>query len=200
MGEGPSGLAAEPTSAGLRSIHVGQKRTPGVTAAGVEKLEGSRLADAYSRHSPSAIRLAFLLTGDAQLAEDLAQDAFVKLAGRYFQYRGDASFDAYLRQTVVNLTRSHARRRKVEADRIARSRIELAGASNASDPIEKQEALRLLSLLTYRQRAAVVLRLYVDLSERETAELLGCKPGTVKSLLSRAMDVLRKELEEADDE
>jgi RNA polymerase sigma factor (sigma-70 family) len=166
--------------------------------AGTTKLEGSRLADAYARHFPGAVRLAYLLTGDAELARDLAQDAFVKLVGRYIHYRNDASFDAYLRQTVVNLARSHGRRRKLEADRVARLKAEPVPSIEARDPIERQDAQRLLSLLSSRQRAAVVLRLYEDLSERETAELLGCRPGTVKSLMSRAMEVLRTHAEEAD--
>jgi RNA polymerase sigma factor (sigma-70 family) len=169
---------------------------PEAVAGMVERLDGSRLASAYARHFPMAVRLAYLLTGDAELAKDLAQDAFVKLTGRYFQYRSDASFEAYLRQTVVNLARSHGRRRRVEAERIERLRAERAPGLAGSDPVERQESLRLLSLLTHKQRAAVVLRLYEDLSERETAELLGCRPGTVKSLLSRAMDVLRAELKE----
>jgi RNA polymerase sigma factor (sigma-70 family) len=173
---------------------VSNEPTREMAAPGVEKLEGSRLARAYANHHPAAVRLAYLLTGDAGLAEDLAQDAFVKLAGRYFQYRSEAAFEAYLRQTIVNLTRSHARSRKAEADRLTRSAKDLVAPSLAPDPVEQQEALRLLSLLTYRQRAAVVLRLYADLSERETSELLGCKPGTVKSLLSRAMEVLRREV------
>lgn len=162
------------------------------------KLEGSRLADAYARHFPRTVRLAYLLTGDDELAKDLAQDAFVKLAGRYVHYRSDAGLEAYLRQTVVNLTRSHGRRRKVESERVARLRAEPRARLTGSDPVERQEGLRLLSLLSERQRAAVVLRLYEDLSERQTSELLGCRPGTVKSLMSRAMEVLRKELEEVE--
>lgn len=178
---------------------MGDERMRDATAPKVERLGGSRLAEAYARHFPVAVRLAYLLTGDAELAQDLAQDAFVKLTGRYFHYRSDASFEAYLRQTVVNLTRSHARRRKVESDRIIRSAKEIGMSQTTRDPVERQEGLRLLGLLTYKQRATVVLRLYVDLSERETAELLGCKPGTVKSTLSRAMEVLRKDLEEVRD-
>jgi RNA polymerase sigma-70 factor (sigma-E family) len=177
---------------------VGDDRSQDAVATGIHKLEGSRLAAAYERHFPSAVRLAYLLTNDAELAKDLAQDAFVKLAGRFFHYRSDAGFEAYLRQTVVNLTRSHARKRKAESDRVTRAATDRAPALSP-DPIEQQEAVRLLSRLTHRQRAAVVLRLYLDLSERETSELLGCKAGTVKSLLSRAMETLRKELEEEDD-
>jgi RNA polymerase sigma-70 factor (sigma-E family) len=171
-------------------------KDPEAVAARADRLEGSRLADAYERHYPAAIRLAYLLTGDAELAQDLAQDAFVKLTGRYFQYRSDSSFEAYLRQTVVNLARSHGRRRRVEAERVERLRTQQIPGVGGSDPIERQEALRLLALLPHKQRAAVVLRFYEDLSERQTADLLGCRPGTVKSLLSRAMDVLRKELKE----
>ena len=187
----------EPDEGGVRFMSMGDDSSSRAISARTERLEGSRLADAYARHFPAAVRLAFLLTGDRELAKDLAQDAFVKLAGRYFHYRDDAGFDAYLRQTVVNLTRSHGRRRKVEANRVERLKAEPTAPIATSDPVERQDGLRLLALLSPRQRAAVVLRLYEDLSEQETASLLGCRPGTVKSLLSRAMEVLRAEFEEA---
>jgi RNA polymerase sigma factor (sigma-70 family) len=187
----------EPDRHEVRFTSMGEETRVRAIGGHSERLEGSRLADAYARHFPGAVRLAFLLTGDRELAKDLAQDAFVKLAGRYFHYRGDAGFDAYLRQTVVNLARSHGRRRRVEADRVERLKAEPPATIVTSDPVERQDGLRLLALLTPRQRAAVVLRLYEDLSEQETATLLACRPGTVKSLLSRAMDVLRTEFEEA---
>src|SRR6266576_4362892 len=75
---------------------------------------GGRLAELYVRHAAEATRLAYLLTGDRQLAEDLVQDAFVKLAGRLVHLRDPGAFHAYLRRTVVNLSNSHFRRRKVE--------------------------------------------------------------------------------------
>src|SRR5204862_4558039 len=89
--------------------------------------EGGRLAELYVRHSAEATRLAYMLTGDRALAEDLAQDAFVRLAGRLVHLRDPGAFHAYLRRTVVNLSNSHFRRRKVE-------RAYLERAKGAVDP------------------------------------------------------------------
>src|SRR5213080_2978600 len=83
-----------------------------------------RLGELYLRHADAAVRLAYLLTGDRALAEDLVQDAFVRLAGRLVHLRDPGAFDAYLRQTVVNLSRSHFRRKKVE-----RAYLERAGGA-----------------------------------------------------------------------
>src|SRR4026209_485500 len=76
--------------------------------------EDTRLGGLYVRHASDAVRLAYLLTGDRALAEDLVQNAFVKLAGRLAHLRDPAAFEAYLQRTVVNLSRSYFRRRKVE--------------------------------------------------------------------------------------
>src|SRR6266581_5976856 len=73
-----------------------------------------RLGELYVRHADDAVRLAYLLTGDRALAEDLVQDAFVKLAGRLAHLRDPDAFDAYLRRTVVNLANSHFRRKRLE--------------------------------------------------------------------------------------
>src|SRR2546430_17547386 len=73
-----------------------------------------RLGELYVRHADDAIRLAYLLTGDRALAEDLVQDAFVRLAGRLAHLPDPGAFEAYLRRTVANLRNSHFRRRKVE--------------------------------------------------------------------------------------
>src|SRR6059058_2058925 len=79
-----------------------------------EKVQGGRLGELYRRHAPDAVRLAYLLTGDRALAEDLAQEAFVRMFGRFRDLRNPDAFGAYLRKTVVNLSRSHFRRAKVE--------------------------------------------------------------------------------------
>src|ERR671930_2336084 len=84
--------------------------------------ETGRLGELYLRHADSAVRLAYLLTRDHALAEDLVQDAFVKLAGRLVHLRDPGAFDAYLRKTVVNLSNSHFRRRKVERAYLERTR------------------------------------------------------------------------------
>jgi RNA polymerase sigma-70 factor (sigma-E family) len=157
------------------------------------RLEGGVLADLYERNARDALRLAYLLTGDASLAEDLVQDAFVRLAGRLVHVRDPGGFDAYLRRTVVNLTRSHHRRRAIERRYLERQ----TGPAPIDPPdISAREALRRgLMALPIRQRTAVVLRFYEDLSEVETASLMGCRPAAVKSLVSRGTSGLRTTLE-----
>src|ERR687887_898790 len=84
--------------------------------------ETGRLGDLYLRHADEAVRLAYLLTGDRHLAEDLVQDTFVKLAGRLVHLRDPGAFHAYLRRTVVNLTNSHYRRKRLERAYLRRER------------------------------------------------------------------------------
>jgi RNA polymerase sigma-70 factor (sigma-E family) len=153
---------------------------------------GGRLAELYTRHAAEAIRLAYFLTGDRLLAEDLVQDAFVKLAGRLVHLRDPGAFDAYLRRTVVNLANSHFRRRRVEREYLRRTAAEPAVvASLAHDTDRRDELWTDLQRLPARQRAAIVLRIYEDLPEARVAEILGCRPGTVRSLVSRGLAQLR---------
>src|SRR5438309_10196048 len=81
-----------------------------------------RLGELYVRHADDAVRLAYLLTGERALAEDVVQDAFVRLAGRLVHLRDPGAFDAYLRRTVVNLCNSQFRRRRVERAYLQRAR------------------------------------------------------------------------------
>src|SRR5437763_10570377 len=92
-----------------------------------------RLGELYLLHADAAVRLGYLLTGDRALAEDLVQDAFVRLAGRLVHLRDPGAFDAYLRRTVVNLSRSHFRRKKVERAYLERARGALGTQAPASD-------------------------------------------------------------------
>jgi RNA polymerase sigma-70 factor (sigma-E family) len=153
------------------------------------------IAELYSAHAPGAGRLAFLLTGDRDLAEDLAQEAFVRVIGRFGSLRKPESFDAYLRKTVVNLSRGYFRKRRSERNYLKKEGPRLAAqVSPAPDISNKDEIWRALESLTPRQRAAIVLRYYEDLSERQVADVLDCSVGTVKSLTSRGMDALRKQM------
>ena len=153
--------------------------------------EGGRLAELYVAHAPAASRLAYLLTGDRALAEDLVHEAFVRMFGRFRDLREPEAFPRYLRRTVVNLARSHFRRRRVERSYLERHpRPAPTELPTADDMWER------LQQLNARQRAAIVLRYYEDLSERETAEILGCAVGTVKSLVSRGLQELRVRIAE----
>jgi RNA polymerase sigma-70 factor (sigma-E family) len=151
-----------------------------------------RLEELYRAHAPEAMRLAYLLTGDRVLAEDLTQDAFVKMLGRFQALRNRDAFWWYLRRTIVNLSRSYFRRRQVE--RAYLERLRGPGALAGPDIGERERIRRALLKLRPEQRAAVVLRFYEDMSEAAAAEILGRPLGTVKSMVSRGIDTLREEL------
>lgn len=157
--------------------------------------QAGRLADLYRIHADDALRLAFLLTGDPWLAQDIVQEAFVKLAGRLVHLRKRGAFGAYLRRTIVNLARMQFRKRRRERASIERHAGLRQPVSPEPDPVESETLRTSLMRLSERQRAAVVLRFYEDLSDSQTAEILRCAPGTVRSLVTRAMETLRQEVE-----
>jgi RNA polymerase sigma-70 factor (sigma-E family) len=165
---------------------------PAMTHEG--SLERSSLGRLYVRDAPEAIRLAFLLTGDRALAEDLVQEAFARLVGRLRHVRDPGAFGAYLRRTIVNLATSHFRRRGVERAYLERSAMALEAKTNPNEELDATMHDALLRL-PQRQRAAIVLRFYEDLSDVQTAEILRCSTGTARSLVSRAMKTLRSDLE-----
>jgi RNA polymerase sigma factor (sigma-70 family) len=153
-----------------------------------------RLEDLYVRHVPEATRLAFLMTRDAALAEDLAQDAFIKVAGRLRHLRTPEAFGAYLRRTVVNLCISHHRHQKVARAYTEGERARSAGREGATGlpDVETNDELKTaLAELPDRQRAAIVLRFYADLTEDQTAQALRCSTGAARALVFRAMETLR---------
>jgi RNA polymerase sigma-70 factor (sigma-E family) len=161
-------------------------------AIGVDEAEvGGRLAELYALHAADAIRLGYLLTGDRMLAEDLVQDAFVKLAGRLAHLRDPGAFDAYLRRTVVNLANSHFRRKRVEMIYLRRTANEPQRTAPGPDTQRSDELWNGLQRLPVRQRTAIVLRIYEDLPEGQVAEFLGCRPSTVRSLVARGLTQMR---------
>lgn len=142
------------------------------------------LADLYRQQYGPMVRLAYLLTGSNAVAEELVQDVFARLHRRW----GRAEHpQAYLRTSVVNACRSHRRRVLLERRRPAEVR------TAATD--EPDEIWDALASLPARQRAALVLRFYEDLPEADIARVLGCRPGTVKSLISRGLAQLRRVIE-----
>lgn len=176
-----------------RGTDVGRKASnsfPGQAAK-----DSSQLAEFYVRYWPAAVKLGYLLTGDKDMAEDLAQEAFVRVAGRFGHLRHVVAFDAYLRRTLVNLHVSGIRRLRLERAYMAKERAGLrAGAPNETDVPE--ELWQALQELPKRQRAAIVLRYYEDLSEQAVADTLRCSVAAVKSLVARGMATLRLSMEE----
>lgn len=157
-------------------------------------VEHSTLDELYERHVPGAIRLASLLTGDPSLAEDLAHEGFIRSAGRFRHLRTPASFDAYLKRTVVNLSRQRFRRQRLEREAVRRAADGGPVARVPYDPEERDVLWSAILRLPFRQRAAIVLRFYEDLSEDQTATVLRCSARAANSLVSRALTTLRREL------
>lgn len=141
----------------------------------------------YQQRYDPMVRLAYLLVGDRAVAEELVQDAFVKV---HRQWGGGIEHPkAYLRTAVVNTCRSWGRRRTRERDHHER-RLEAV-----PDPeLVADEMWDVLLRLPQRQRTAIVLRFYEDLPEAEIAAVLGCRPNTVRTLVHRGLAALRQEL------
>ncbi len=148
--------------------------------------------------SASLLRTAYLLTGNRPDAEDLMQTALAKTCLAWGRIREPAAVDAYVRRVMVNSRTSLWRRRRVEEYPTA-DLPELPDPDRTAD-LDLHEALwQALGRLPRRQRAAVVLRYYEDLSEASTADALGVAVGTVKSTVSRALARLREDAGLRDD-
>jgi RNA polymerase sigma-70 factor (sigma-E family) len=142
--------------------------------------------EVYRRESVPMVRLALLMVGSHEQAEEIVQDAFAQL---YERWEGIDRPGAYLRTCVVNgCRRAHRRRR--QDDRFVAGTARPLPADLGAD-----ELADALAALSARRRAAVILRYYQDLSEAEIAEALGVRPGTVKSLLHRGLAQLRRAVE-----
>lgn len=147
------------------------------------------LADLYRAEQPGLVRLATLLVRDQAVAEELVQEAFVRVAPKLGQIDAPG---AYLRTAVVNLCRGHGRRQAVAARHPQRP-----AADAAPPPLPPDLAPVWLALgdLPDRQRQALVLRFYLDLPDDEIARLLDARPGTVRSLISRGLAALKEVVE-----
>jgi RNA polymerase sigma-70 factor (sigma-E family) len=154
------------------------------------------LATLYRSHHREAVRLAWALCRDAGLAQELAQEAFVRVYLRRGALRDAAAAPAYLRRTVVNLAHDAGRRagrQRATVDRLSASpEIEWVDDPTAAlDPVRSSALLDAVAALPRRRQACVVLRYYLDLTEAETAVALGVSVGTVKSQTHKALAALR---------
>jgi RNA polymerase sigma-70 factor (sigma-E family) len=138
------------------------------------------------------VRLAFGLTGDRWLAEDLAQTALASAYASWWRVRRADDPDAYVRRILVNTSNRRFRRRRVaEHTREPAELPDLAVADSADRIGQRSALLSALRELPRRQRAIVVLRYWEDLSDAQVATALGCAEGTVRSQASRALATLR---------
>jgi len=179
---------------------VGRPRSEATLLAHAQAGDGDAYAELVRAHQDVAFRIAMLITQDAAEAEDAAQEGFVRA------WRALPRFEAGrpLRPWLLTIVANEARNRRRSAGR--RSALAQRAAAEPVAPVPLPEAAALagsdrrelaaaLERLAPDHREVIVLRFLLDLSEAECAAALGCRPGTVKSRLSRALGRLRLELE-----
>ena len=149
----------------------------------------------YRSHALGLTRLAFIMLGDRQSAEDVVQEAFCGLFRAWDRLPDEANFLGYLRASVVNGCRTVIRRRKRTPQSLA---VPPAPSAEASMLVgeERRATVAALRRLPPRQREALVLRYFADLPEQETAEAMGISRGTVKSTTVRGLAALGRMLRE----
>jgi RNA polymerase sigma-70 factor (sigma-E family) len=140
------------------------------------------------------VRFAYLLTGDAHEAEDLVQAALLKVYRRWHSVHG--SPDAYVRRAIVNEHHSSWRRPSRRREVTDSELVSFTNPAAAPDRHDDHELRARIAALPKQQRAVIVLRYYEDLTEAQTADVLGCSVGTVKSHASRALAALRVTMKE----
>jgi RNA polymerase sigma-70 factor (sigma-E family) len=144
------------------------------------------------------VRLAYTLTGDQGHAEDITQAAFASAYASWRRVRQAGDPDAYVRAIVIHENSKRFRKHRVREDLRAAVPEQI---TDADDGLSERAALRhALSQLGPRQRAVIVLRFWLDMSEAATAQALDCSVGTVKSQASRALATLRKNAEIMEEE
>ena len=160
---------------------------------------------------PAMVRLAYALTGDQGHAEDVAQTAFARAYASWPKVRRTGNPEAYVRRIVINENLNRFRKHRV-AERLTDTlpdsvsgalsgSLAAAGAVDATRQYDDRSALvAALQRLGPRQRAVIVLRYWMDLTEAEIAAALGCSVGTVKSQAARALATLRQSAELVDGE
>jgi RNA polymerase sigma-70 factor (sigma-E family) len=180
---GPPGVE-EDVMAIERARDEGGTPTVETAAIGLPPAWPDLLVQLYREDYGAMVRFAHLLTGSNAIAEEMVQDAFVQLRRGWSRA---ANPPAYLRVTVANNCRSWHRRQALEIRR----------RPNPTGPaeLEADELWDAIQTLPFRQRAAIVLRFYEDMSEAEAAEVLGCRPGTVGSAVHRGLARLREVIE-----
>jgi RNA polymerase sigma factor (sigma-70 family) len=158
----------------------------------------TRLSELYERHVGRMVGLARLLTGDQFAAEDIAHDAFIRAASRLGAMRDPERFEVYALHAVVNLCRSRGRHDSVERAWLRRAQSPEGERPPATE--ERDAVWAAVLTLPQRQREAVVLRFYEDLSEERVAQLLACSQKAVNGLIDRAKPTLRAALGTTDEE
>src|ERR1700689_730974 len=188
----------EPDDSSVRPIHVSETLLAETALGAVPAdLDADRaVTELYSIHYRSLVRLAALLVRDIATAEEVVQDSFVAMHGAWRRLRDTDKALSYLRQSVVNRSRSVLRHRMVVDKNTPKPPPDMPSAEHgAIIQLERSAVVSALRSLPDRQREALVLRYYGDLSEAQIASVMGISRGAVKSHTARAMAALRSVLE-----
>lgn len=203
----PAAGAALPGAAGRPSL--GHAAAPGASAAvggsgavgGAEAVAGTTvdlLTETYQAHYRSLLRVASLLLDDNAACEDVVQEAFIRVHAARGRVRDPENTLAYLRRTVVNLSRNTLRRRILGLRLLPKPMPDMASAEEgAYDALERDDLKRALRRLQRRQREVLVLRFYCDMTEAQIADTLGISAGSVKAYASRGLVALRALMDES---
>jgi RNA polymerase sigma-70 factor (sigma-E family) len=174
------------------------RRTPGTAGPAATTWDAdAAVEELYATHYRRLVRLSVLLVRDPETAEEVVQDSFVAMHGRWRSLRDPDQGLAYLRQTVVNRSRSVLRHRGVQAAYSPPAAADRPGADE--DALVSERRARVLDALRglpERQREVLALRYYLDLSEADIAETLGISRGAVKSHAWRGVQALRTLMED----
>jgi RNA polymerase sigma-70 factor (sigma-E family) len=160
---------------------------------GVASSRRKAVEELFEAHYDPMCRLAFVILGDAWLAEEIVMEALLKTYSSWGRLREPDRADVYLRRAVINLCRSRIRRAVIERRAPV---VESRAAPGVDEVVERDEVVTAVRALPERQRACVVLRYYEDLGDEQIAEILDCSVGTVKSQLHKARVHLARLLEE----
>ncbi|MCC0580185.1 SigE family RNA polymerase sigma factor [Streptomyces californicus] len=154
------------------------------------------LTETYRAHYRSLLGLAALLLDDTASCEDVVQEAFIRVHSARTRVREPEKTLAYLRQTVVNLSRSALRRRILGLKLLSKPMPDMASAEEgAYDQLERDALIKAMKGLQRRQREVLVLRYFADMTEAQVAEVLGISLGSVKAYGSRGIAALRVVME-----
>lgn len=149
-------------------------------------------AEFAAARSGALHRAAYLLVGDVGLAQDLVQEALTKTYVAWPRLRHPSAAEAYTRKAITTTAITWFRKKSWNNERATGTVPEASAEGHADALLTRQHLLGALAELPPRQRAVIVLRYYDDLTERQTAEALGCAVGTVKSQASAGLRRLRE--------
>jgi RNA polymerase sigma-70 factor (sigma-E family) len=189
-----SGAASSPASAARGSSRLAtDEAADGAMAVGTTV---DHLTETYRAHYRSLLGLAALLLDDTASCEDVVQEAFIRVHSARSRVRDPEKTLAYLRQTVVNLSRSALRRRILGLKLLAKPMPDMASAEEgAYEILERDQLKAAMRSLQRRQREVLVLRYFADMTEAQVAETLGISLGSVKAYGSRGLAALRVAME-----